>query len=584
MFQNKMAYSLITIVSIFLPISICLSADSINVDGLFDDWDSVPIAHTDLAENLAEDFAELKITNDNNFLFLKIAFHNQEHLLQDLNNIKLYIDTDNDDQSGFQIHGLGAELEWCFGCRQGIYHSAAGQTEILQSDIVLRSAPTITSNEFEIAIGLNSSPLTLSGLNTADSIKVVFQSTDYSDFMPDESGEVLYTIDTSHIEESNPIPLEKDESDHIRIISYNTLGGGLINANRQEYFERIIVALRPDIMAFQEQGNQEEVKELIGSWLQEYNLFSVQLGNNNIVLSKYPVLNQALLTQSGRTMAVLINTEAVLGKNLLLMNSHLACCSNNESRQRDADEIIAILRDWRQGNGPFTLADNTPIIHLGDFNLVGAAQQLKTLTEGDIVNEVSYGEDSAPDWNNTGFTDIFSSHTAIRMGYTWRNDNSSFSPGKLDYILYSSSVIQLGKHYILNTLAMSENELHFYGLQTDDTNLASDHLPRVADFYSSELVSIKEELKSPHSFDLLRAYPNPFNSSIRIAYHVLAPAKVSLIVYDIRGNKIKIVVDDYKTAGKYVVDFNGNSLASGVYSFRLKTGNISIVEKIILIK
>ncbi len=106
-----------------------------------------------------EDFAELKVTNDNDFLFLRLSFYNSEHLLQDFNGIRLYIDSDNNSGTGIAIHGIGAELEWCFGCREGIYHSTEGPVTIRQNDLTLRSAPTITSQSFEIAIGLGSSPM-----------------------------------------------------------------------------------------------------------------------------------------------------------------------------------------------------------------------------------------------------------------------------------------------------------------------------------------------------------------------------------------------------------------------------------------
>ena len=103
------------------------------------------------------------------------------------------------------------------------------------------------------------------------------------------------------------------------------------------------------------------------------------------------------------------------------------------------------------------------------------------LTDGDIVDEASYGIDFLPDWDDSPLTDLFSRQTHIRMGYTWRNDNSEYNPGKLDYILYTDSVLEPVKHFVLNTLAMSEEDLSFYNLNSEDTKIASDHLPRVKD-------------------------------------------------------------------------------------------------------
>ncbi len=562
------------------------SGSPITIDGLFEDWNSVPVAHSDiLGDGIDEDVAELKIANDNDFLFLKFSFHNGEQLLQDFNDIRLYIDTDNNSESGLAVHGIGAELEWCFGCRQGVYHSATGQATIGQAEIVLRSAPTITAKEFELALSLSSIAMTSGTMQTPDTVAVVLETSDKADLIPDQPGGVRYAIDTTFVAPPDLIPLERQHEQHVRVLSYNTLGSGILSPGRQERFQRIVQALDPDIMAFQEQAGGEQVRALIASWLQETDLHSVGLGNNNLVVSRYPVLNQALLTTSGRTMAVLLQAESVLGTNLLLMNSHLACCSNNVSRQQDADEIIMVLRDWRAGNGPFPLPDNTPIVHLGDFNLVGSSQQLRTLVEGDITDEFHFGSDFQPDWDNTALTDLFSRHTSIRMGYTWRNDNESFSPGKLDYILFTDSVVELGNHFVLNTLAMPDSELEQYGLLSDDTNMASDHLPRIMDISSVKPVSVRDKaIAIPQGFRLFPAYPNPFNPTTKIQYLLQVATHVSLKVYDMLGREVKVLVDGFEATGSYIVEFDATGLASGVYTYRLEVPGFSKTEKLVLLK
>jgi len=568
-----------------LAVRICWSGNTITIDGLFEDWAVIPVAHSDASgDGITEDFAELKITNDRNFLFLKFRFYDGEHLLQDLNTIRLYIDTDNDYQSGLQINGIGADLEWCFGCRQGVYHSTTGSLTINQSEIVLRSAPTVTAEEFELALGLNSVPITSGSMQIPDSIKVFFTNSAASDLIPDQPGGFLYSIDINYPDGPIPIPLKREDEGHIRVLSYNTLGSGLFDINRQAHFQRIIQSLKPDIMAFQEQGNASQSISLIRDWMQERYMYGVGLGNNNLIVSRYPVLKQALLIASGRTMAVLLQTESVIGANILILNSHLSCCTNNASRQHDADEIIMVLRNWRAGNGPFPIPDNTPIIHLGDFNLVGSSQQLRTLTKGDIVNEETFGSDFYPDWDNSPLTDLFSLHTSIRMGYTWRDDNNEFSPGKLDYILYTDNVIEIGNHYVLNTLAMSDGELDNYGLLADDTNVASDHLPRIMDIASVELVLVQEINDIPNQFHLYQAYPNPFNPETKIQYSIPEATHVSLRVYDVLGHQVSVLANEFKTAGSYTVNFTGSGLSSGVYYYVLKDDKNKQIKKMTLLK
>ncbi len=84
--------------------------------------------------------------------------------------------------------------------------------------------------------------------------------------------------------------------------------------------------------------------------------------------------------------------------------------------------------------------------------------------------------------------------------------------------------------------------------------------------------------------ELLENYPNPFNPVTTISYNILQAGFVSLKIYDILGREVATLVSDYKPQGKYFAQFNANNLASGMYIYRLTSGNNSIVKKMLLIK
>jgi endonuclease/exonuclease/phosphatase family metal-dependent hydrolase len=563
------------------------ASDPITIDGQFQDWVDVPVAFSDPnGDGIDEDFDELKITNDGKFLFILFSFNNSEPLLQELNQIKLFIDADNQTDSGLPVHGIGADLEWCFGLRQGKFYSSTGEEAVPHAQLTLRSGPTITSRIFEIGIALDSTPMTLRGAQVVDTVSVFLRTSGGLDLLPDAPGGVEYIIDTTPVPEPELIPLARAESDHVRILTHNTLFGGILDPARQPSFRRILLALNPDILAFQELDNHQGVKETIANWFQDSNFHSAGPGTRAIV-SRFPILHADVLTTSARSAIVLLDTKSALGSDLVLINSHLSCCQNNAARQADTDEIISILRNWRTtGTGPFPLEANTPIVHVGDFNLVGSSFQLRTLTEGDIVNESSFGADFAPDWDGTPVSDLFSRHTSIRMGYTWRNDFSLFTPGKLDYILYTDSVMELGNHFILNTLAMSEDELDTYGLQADDTNLASDHLPRIMDIAPPAAVSVENQVAptAPSDIHLFPAYPNPFNPITTIRYSLATSGHATLKIYNLLGREVAVLVDERKNAGNYEVVFDASQLASGVYLYKLAAGGQTETRKVLLAK
>ena len=78
--------------------------------------------------------------------------------------------------------------------------------------------------------------------------------------------------------------------------------------------------------------------------------------------------------------------------------------------------------------------------------------------------------------------------------------------------------------------------------------------------------------------------PNPFNPITRITYALPATQHVRLDVFDVRGRLVQTLVNETKTAGDYVVDWNANGLASGVYFYRLTTGNETVVRRATLLK
>ncbi|MFO7527013.1 MAG: T9SS type A sorting domain-containing protein [Ignavibacteriaceae bacterium] len=104
----------------------------------------------------------------------------------------------------------------------------------------------------------------------------------------------------------------------------------------------------------------------------------------------------------------------------------------------------------------------------------------------------------------------------------------------------------------------------------------------------SSTVSGEKITSFPYDYMLLQNYPNPFNLITVISYQLPVSSDVTLKVFDILGNEIETLVDEYKPAGKYEVDLQsavGNrQLASGVYFYQLRAGEYTAVKKMVLIK
>ncbi len=133
------------------------------------------------------------------------------------------------------------------------------------------------------------------------------------------------------------------------------------------------------------------------------------------------------------------------------------------------------------GGATNAIADDTPILIAGDLNLVGDRQPLETLLTGEIVHR-ELGDSTAPDWDGSPLADLQPLHTDLPMVFTWfRESRGAYSPGRLDFIVYSDSVLRATRGYVLFTQAMSDPSLAANGLERRDT-CVSDHLPVVGDF------------------------------------------------------------------------------------------------------
>ena len=102
---------------------------------------------------------------------------------------------------------------------------------------------------------------------------------------------------------------------------------------------------------------------------------------------------------------------------------------------------------------------------------------------------------------------------------------------------------------------------------------------------NSAIVNVQEDIISnPKNFQLYQNYPNPFNPSTIISWQSPIGSWQTLKVYDVLGNEVATLVDEYRNTGNYSVEFDGSNLPSGIYFYQLKAGSYVETKKMILIK
>jgi len=99
---------------------------------------------------------------------------------------------------------------------------------------------------------------------------------------------------------------------------------------------------------------------------------------------------------------------------------------------------------------------------------------------------------------------------------------------------------------------------------------------------------VQQCIPLPSSYKLYQNYPNPFNPSTTISYDVPKSGMVTIKIYNILGKEICTLLNEEKQAGSYKIEFSTNNfllkLSSGIYFYRMKSGNFSETKKLILLK
>jgi hypothetical protein len=88
----------------------------------------------------------------------------------------------------------------------------------------------------------------------------------------------------------------------------------------------------------------------------------------------------------------------------------------------------------------------------------------------------------------------------------------------------------------------------------------------------------------PNSYELKQNYPNPFNPITTIRYALKQQENVKLIIYNLLGQEVDILVDEYQNAGWYDIQFDASELASGVYIYQIQAGQFVKSNKMVVIK
>lgn len=461
----------------------------IHIDGTFQDWTEVEPAYSDPFGDVsgsAVDLGRIWFADDESFFYIRFET-SAVFKLADRDTLTIALDTDLDASTGYVNDGFGAEVVYHFGDLEGRFYPSTTSNpnsgvQIWHSDVGLQGAPTVTSDKYELAFAKDA---VIEGTDVFPGswVRVLFVDDD-GENLPDDGLGLTYELGVGSPPAERDEPLGRDHATDVRHMSWNVLRDSPWDSDCTARFGRIIQALNPDILSFQEiydhSGNQ--VRSFVDDWIDPDPAGSWHVASNNDchVVSRHEILVSEAIDGN---LAVLVDTSDEFGRPTLIINAHLPCCDNDDGRQSEIDRILRFIR-WVRTGQRVEYPSDCALIITGDLNLVGFSQQLESLVEGDIVNEGAYGPDVEPDVDGSDLLDVICFQTEQRLSYTWRNDYGWYWPGRLDFTIISDSVLDVGNRFVVETDAMSTSSLQEYGLLSGDSS-CSDHRALVCDLRKS---------------------------------------------------------------------------------------------------
>jgi photosystem II stability/assembly factor-like uncharacterized protein len=114
--------------------------------------------------------------------------------------------------------------------------------------------------------------------------------------------------------------------------------------------------------------------------------------------------------------------------------------------------------------------------------------------------------------------------------------------------------------------------------------LAATHGRGCWTFNLGQTLGIKPVSETVVNFELEQNYPNPFNPETKITFSLPEPNNVRLLIFDILGNEVTSLINERLRAGKYEINWNASSFASGIYFYRITTDKFTSTKKMLLVK
>ena len=206
----------------------------------------------------------------------------------------------------------------------------------------------------------------------------------------------------------------------------------------------------------------------------------------------------------------------------------------------------------------------------GQFNINAQLMRTGDIADNDLVIHFVVAEDIFYDGRNS-----VSNHKHVMRKMLPSPDGQSFSIN-LNETINIPQTITLDSQWDADSLSVV--------VFVQSTGSKTVYQSATISYDELVVTDISNEGSILAKFSLEQNYPNPFNPSTVISYQLPVSTNVTLKVYDLLGREVATLVDESKPAGSYEVEFDASQLSSGVYLYKLTTGEYTAAKKLMLLK
>ena len=200
------------------------------------------------------------------------------------------------------------------------------------------------------------------------------------------------------------------------------------------------------------------------------------------------------------------------------------------------------------------------------------------------VDTLNFGNIPADSSSSKTFTVYNPHNTPVTINQLYCPDYSFTSPSNFPFTIqpYDSISITVVFNPIDQNSHLSSFNIRNISYYSGSQQMIARQVVLIGSSNNTTLINRNDIL--PGQFLLGQNYPNPFNPSTTISYSIPKSGFVSITVFDVLGRKVETLVNEEKLPGNYKTIFNSDNLASGVYFYKLESGDFISIKKMLLIK